>query len=221
MSYEPNSGQPYPPPHGGYAPAPGYGPPPGYSPAPGYGPAPAPVPPAGYVGGPGYQPVGGSPPRPTSPPYLASWGARAAAYLVDSVLMLALVFLIFATGMTFSFEVFEEDSPWMVLSVFTMIGLVIFVPFAYFWLLHAHNGQTVGKLALGIKVISLRTGAPPGLGGSAGRQLVHMTLATVGILGWLLDGLWPLWDEPNRQALHDKAVSTYVVRTRGDSAYPY
>jgi len=38
----------------------------------------------------------------------------------------------------------------------------------------------------------------------------------VGLLGWvysLLDDLWPLWDG-QRQALHDKAARTNVVRTR-------
>jgi uncharacterized RDD family membrane protein YckC len=30
----------------------------------------------------------------------------------------------------------------------------------------------------------------------------------------LLDGLWPLWDG-RRQALHDKAAGTNVVRRRG------
>jgi uncharacterized RDD family membrane protein YckC len=29
-------------------------------------------------------------------------------------------------------------------------------------------------------------------------------------LAWLLDGLWPLWDD-KRQALHDKVASTQVV----------
>ena len=29
---------------------------------------------------------------------------------------------------------------------------------------------------------------------------------------WLLDGLWPLWDDRN-QALHDKVANTFVIDT--------
>jgi uncharacterized RDD family membrane protein YckC len=39
----------------------------------------------------------------------------------------------------------------------------------------------------------------------------------VGFVAWvfsILDDLWPLWDG-KRQALHDKAARTNVVRTRG------
>jgi uncharacterized RDD family membrane protein YckC len=79
-----------------------------------------------------------------------------------------------------------------------------------------HNGQTWGKQILGIRVV--RDSAEPiGFGFAALREIVIKALAVgiassiVPFLPWLLDNLWPLWDDQNR-ALHDMAVSTHVVQ---------
>ena len=41
--------------------------------------------------------------------------------------------------------------------------------------------------------------------------LVGIASSIIPVLPWLLDVLWPLWDDENR-ALHDMIVSTHVVR---------
>jgi uncharacterized RDD family membrane protein YckC len=79
-----------------------------------------------------------------------------------------------------------------------------------------HNGQTLGKQWVGIRVIR-DTGEPFTWGWALLREFVVKTL----LFGWvgsfflsiptLLDFLWPLWDDQNR-ALHDMVVSTHVVR---------
>ncbi|GAA1977153.1 hypothetical protein GCM10009798_42960 [Nocardioides panacihumi] len=95
------------------------------------------------------------------------------------------------------------------------------------------KGATLGKLAVGLRVrtreapgrlpwsaIAIRVAVQfliPGLlivvgfaSGSVG-PLVGLYLAVV--VFQLLDGLWPLWDR-QRQAIHDKAAGTVVIRIR-------
>jgi uncharacterized RDD family membrane protein YckC len=94
------------------------------------------------------------------------------------------------------------------------LALSLLVALAYFAFLDgSRRGQTVGKMALGIAVRDVRTGAPVG----AGRALVRRFLFFLTYLGFVflfvLNALWPLWD-PRRQALHDKPVSSCVVDIR-------
>ena len=75
-------------------------------------------------------------------------------------------------------------------------------------------GGTVGKLVAGLRVRLRETPGNPGLGAAAIRGAVYQVLPQIPYLGWiaaLLNYLWPLWD-PKRQALHDKAAKTNVVR---------
>jgi uncharacterized RDD family membrane protein YckC len=103
--------------------------------------------------------------------------------------------------------------------VAVLVGVVLFLALSLLYapLLMAHtNGQTVGKLALRIRVI--RTdGRPMDVAWSALREVgvkgVGTALAnsvTFG-LAQVADYLWPLWDEENR-ALHDMVCRTRVVR---------
>jgi uncharacterized RDD family membrane protein YckC len=75
-----------------------------------------------------------------------------------------------------------------------------------------NNGQTWGKQALGIKVVR-DSGEPFSYGTALLRDFVVKSLL-FGALAvvWLVDVLWPLWDEQN-QALHDKLLGTHVLRT--------
>lgn len=82
---------------------------------------------------------------------------------------------------------------------------------AYSIYLHSSRGQTVGKMAMKIKVVDMETGELIPYGRAGIRWGVQQLLAilTCGI-GGLLDGLWPLWDQ-KRQALHDKPANTVVI----------
>jgi uncharacterized RDD family membrane protein YckC len=96
-----------------------------------------------------------------------------------------------------------------------VIGLVFYlVAFAYDWIQHAAWGQTIGKRALGTKVIkadgSPRVGAGPACGRAAIYALAPL-VPVVGSLFELLNELWLTWD-PRRQCLHDKAAHTVVVK---------
>jgi uncharacterized RDD family membrane protein YckC len=77
------------------------------------------------------------------------------------------------------------------------------------------NGQTLGKQLCNIRVIK-EDGTPVTTGYAVLRDFVVKGLL-FGFIGgffffpWLLNYLWPLWDDKN-QALHDKMVSSYVVQ---------
>ncbi|WP_219416869.1 RDD family protein [Pseudonocardia nigra] len=70
------------------------------------------------------------------------------------------------------------------------------------------TGQSLGKQALGVRLVAAATGQPVGFGRAVGRQLAHvLDLAPLG-LGFL----WPLWDE-RHQTFADKLCATLVVQT--------
>ena len=74
------------------------------------------------------------------------------------------------------------------------------------------RGQTVGKMALSIRVIDFKTGGPIGYGRGFVRQLVKIVSGAVILIGYL----WMLWDK-EKQTWHDKAAGSVVVPT---DAYP-
>lgn len=85
--------------------------------------------------------------------------------------------------------------------------------FVYEGLMLTRRGQTLGKMALGIRVAMLESGAVPA--GSAGwsRAFVYSVSAWICCL-WPVNVLWHLFDRPYRQCLHDKVAGTVVVSTR-------
>ncbi|HEU5243291.1 MAG TPA: RDD family protein [Gaiellaceae bacterium] len=85
------------------------------------------------------------------------------------------------------------------------VGLVISA--AYFTILiGSARGQTLGQMALGIRVIDFNTGGPIGYGRAFIRWIVSIISAIVLFLGYL----WMLWDK-EKQCWHDKAANDVVV----------
>lgn len=211
-------------PPGPQAPAPGpqappppgpQAPPPGPEGLPGYG---GPVPPGGWQ-----QPIA----RPSAGwvgQPLASWGSRVAAAIIDGLIIFipaAIFFFVLVAG---AVGLTGDDND---VSVGVAIGAAIlwFLVVAAVALLYAPtlmarqgsgNGQTWGKQMIGIRVVR-DSGERMGFGWAALREVVVKGLAVgiassiIPLLPWLLDVLWPLWDDQNR-ALHDMAVQTHVVR---------
>ncbi|MFD4556441.1 RDD family protein [Streptomyces sp. NPDC058469] len=203
MSYDPNNpyGQPQQPPQGYGQPQgqPGYGQPQQPQGQPGYGypqGAPQGVPPQqgyGYPqqpGYPGYQQAGYG----ATPPY-ANWGQRFLGTLVD-----ALVFIV----------------PYILIIVgrgngaLTAIGGILIIGLAIWQLIReGRTGQTVGKQALGIRLVRESDGQPLGVGMAFVRRLAHFLDSIACYLGWL----WPAWDA-KRQTFADKVCGSIVIRTQ-------
>ncbi|MGI8330639.1 RDD family protein [Actinomadura scrupuli] len=100
-----------------------------------------------------------------------------------------------------------------------LVGLII--GFLYFWLLtYRWNGRTVGKRILGIRVVRADDGGPIGNTQALMRALVYAVLGNLCSCFGLVNVAWILWDR-RRQALHDKAARTVVVKDRPGAPAPY
>ena len=170
-------------PPGGYGnPAAGYGNPAGYSPG-GYPPAP------GGYGAPGPVGYGGGYAAPGS---YANWLQRVGAYLIDNIPIAILDGIGYATRST------------TIYLLFALVGLGIT---AYNrWFQAGKTGQSWGKRALGITLLSEETGQPIGAGMAFVRDICHFVDGIICDIGFL----FPLWDA-KRQTLADKIVRTVVV----------
>lgn len=88
------------------------------------------------------------------------------------------------------------------------------VMFLHDWLCNAARGRTLGKAAMGIRVVR-RDGGPLRQGQSAGRAAVFglpQTLPCLGTLFTLIDCLSALADADALRSLHDRISGTIVVR---------
>lgn len=85
----------------------------------------------------------------------------------------------------------------------------------YEFLFVAYRGATLGKMALGIKVVDQRTGGLIGQRRALVRQLIPFAGALVCFVGALLVYASPLFDRSGRiQGWHDKAAHDLVVKMR-------
>ncbi len=215
-----------PPGSGWQTPSGGYPPPGGGSQQPGSSwQQPPPSPPQGG----GYQPPGYGAQHQSGPAgpggqQLAEWWKRLLAIIIDGLLIGIPLVIVFFVVIGISFTSSLETDP-ITGETTTSGGLftgstllfqlvAVIVTVAYYGLLNGSDrGQTVGKMALGIRVRDANGGGPIGVGRGAARALVSSLpgqLPFVGIIWVLINGLWPLWD-PRRKALHDKAVNSVVV----------
>lgn len=80
------------------------------------------------------------------------------------------------------------------------------IPWLYYWLFTGLKGQTLGKMAVGIKVVNAE-GYMPGLGTAALREVLGKFIS---IIALYLGFLWIIWDG-RKQGWHDKIAKTYVV----------
>ncbi len=93
------------------------------------------------------------------------------------------------------------------ISIIVPFGIVLF--WLYYWLFTGLKGQTLGKMAVGIKVVNA-AGSVPGLGCAALREVLGKIVSAIAL--WL-GFLWVIWDK-QKQGWHDKIASTYVVSAR-------
>ena len=88
---------------------------------------------------------------------------------------------------------------------FIVVGLVVW--FLYFILLEGHYGQTVGKMALSIKVVREADGAPIDYGDAAVRTILRII---DGLFDYLVGAIF-IWTSDKKQRLGDRVAHTVVV----------
>jgi uncharacterized RDD family membrane protein YckC len=211
-----------------------YGPPPPYAAPPPYGTSP-------YYGTPQY----GTPYGPAYPvqatgfpagpePGLAEWWRRLLARLIDGLVLTALsipiaIALFASTVHQFQQIANQYPDPNMpgaqaaiskadgrfFLMLLAYVAAVGAISFLYDAIQHGLWGQTLGKRALGIRVVSAYDRSKITGGMAAGRAAMYALLPLVPLAGSvysLVDSLW-LFGDRRRQCLHDKPAHTIVVRT--------
>lgn len=182
----------------------------------------------------GQQPYGGQPYQgqpapyggmPSGVPEYANWGQRVGAYLIDMLLLIPGYLLIIpamvmmgrtstttqcfdSTDPSSCYPVTEPSSPGILAYLLLIAGYALMVGLMIWnrWI-KGGKGQSLGKKALGISLISENTGRPIGGGMAFVRDIAHFLDGLPCYLGYL----WPLWDA-KRQTFSDKVISTVVVK---------
>ena len=210
---------------GGYPPGPtpgGYAPPPGYPVAPGYGYPPVPVPAT----------ADGVP--------LAGWWWRVLAMVIDNVLLSTVVTILAAPVWLPIYEAFaaylqavveaaqagaaappviDPNQLVPVRAQVILTALTVGLGLAYHAGFLRWKGATLGKMACRLRVVPVDQGRHPGplsWGAAITRAAVWVLpgISSLLALFTVVDVLFPLW-QPKRQALHDLAAKTQVVRRGG------
>jgi uncharacterized RDD family membrane protein YckC len=87
-------------------------------------------------------------------------------------------------------------------------GIAILAIAIWQLIMEGRTGQTIGKKALGIRLVKEATGQPIGVGMAFVRRIAHFLDSLACYLGWL----WPAWDA-KRQTFADKVCGTIVIRS--------
>ena len=119
----------------------------------------------------------------------ASFGKRFLAVIVDAILVGVVTGIVLRIGGANLGRVLTGA-----------IGLAYYVYF------EGGKGATLGKKALGLRVISTAGVSPIGYGSAAVRYIGRIVSGIPLLLGFL----WMLWDK-DKQTWHDKIAGTYVV----------
>lgn len=131
-----------------------------------------------------------------------SVGRRFVAYIIDSIVL----GLVTAPFGSYKFE--DGTASYRVVGVPFLLSLLVWI--AYFAILEATLGATLGKLALGIRVLKA-DGSKLDWGASIVRNILRIVDAFPYFIPYLLGAIL-VWSSPTRQRLGDRAASTVVVR---------
>jgi uncharacterized RDD family membrane protein YckC len=158
--------------------------------------------------------AGGDVAQPTVPAglTLAPMSRRVGGLLIDELVVLVPVFgvaimLGFTPGKSIS------SSELLAFSIATTC-----VALCYETVMVALLGRTVGKIAVGTRVVRFVDGGRPGWSEAAMRSLVPLALGAIPQVGVFLAAFvysLAFWN-PLRQGLHDRAAGTLVVLNRAD-----
>ena len=148
---------------------------------------------------------------------LASPGARLGARIIDS-------FLVSTPFLAPAFFTGEEDFGWRdfggifvsspPIEEWILFGVTLFIGIVYEVAFTATKGQTLGKMAAGIKMVSVKDASIPTVGMALRRWFVPSLLGFVPFAGWPLSILCYLaltWHR-DRRGWHDLAAGTMVVK---------
>lgn len=135
----------------------------------------------------------------------ASWGKRFLGYIID--MLVVAPFYVLAgviAGPSVDAKTAEITPAGPLYYVFILLAIVVLVYNR--WIQGGKTGQTWGRKAMGIKLVSEASGEPIGVAMAFVRDLCHFVDSIICYVGWL----FPLWDA-KKQTIADKIIKTVVV----------
>ena len=151
-------------------------------------------------------------------PVPAGFWIRAAAFLIDWLILASLVALLTAPWsealsklQTEVYAQMKSPSPdYAILTRYWLISLAIELPlgFLYFTSFNGSRGATPGKQLLGLRIVR-EDGSPLGYGRAFLRRAAELVSALTLGAGYLMVAF-----HPEKRALHDLLAGTRVIRTR-------
>ena len=128
-----------------------------------------------------------------------SVGPRFLALLIDAVIVGAVIGILDGIGAA------TQSSA--IIAIFGLIGAVAAI--LYYFGMEATRGATIGKMALGLRVVK-EDGSPIGWSESIIRNLLRIV---DGLFVYLVGAIL-IWSSAKRQRLGDMAAHTVVIKTR-------
>lgn len=137
--------------------------------------------------------------------YAGFW-RRWLAGFIDGVIMEVAAFVIgFVVGIVVGLTLGKSGNS-MASSIGGVFGGIL--GFSYYIYFIGSRGQTLGKMAMKIKVVKVGTTDAPGYLKAFLREFVGKFLSAI---VFCLGFLWMLWD-PQKQTWHDKIAGTVVIK---------
>lgn len=133
--------------------------------------------------------------------YAGFW-IRFAAVIVDTIVV-GVASGVLGAAAGFGLAIRADGAAFLLVQLLSVLGAIL-----YEVSMIASYGATVGKMALGLKVIRAQ-GGELGLGISAGRYFAKFVSGLILMIGYLMAG----WD-PEKRALHDRICDTRVIKIR-------
>jgi uncharacterized RDD family membrane protein YckC len=147
---------------------------------------------------------------------LASMGMRLLARLLDFFVMSIVVTIVFVAGVAGSVGVQQNSDgrhSSLPVLIFTFMMMMSAFLLLYEWLMVAFLGATLGKIALGLKVVKAATGREPGFGAGFVRYAIPIVGFFFCYIGAALVYLSPCFDSSGKlQGWHDMAAGTVVIK---------
>ncbi|MEU6013231.1 RDD family protein [Streptomyces sp. NPDC047515] len=158
---------------------------------------------------------------------VASMGRRLGARAIDGVVIGVILSIIMGIGLAGAVGIAKDCDPnsadytscmndasaGFVTVMFTWIAVIAVFTLLYEWLMISFVGATVGKLAVGLRVVKENTGQNPGLGSGFIRYIIPIVGAFLCYIGAILVYLSPFFDNSGKlQGWHDRAAGTLVIK---------
>jgi uncharacterized RDD family membrane protein YckC len=133
---------------------------------------------------------------------VASLGSRFFAAFIDHVILFAIDVIVFYSTLRMTSLTTDE---WRALPALPLLAFLILLKLSYFAAFTAMGGQTIGKMAAGIRVV-----ADDHLIMDPSRAITRTLTSAVSFASLGL-GFIPALLGPDRRALHDRVAHTHVV----------